>query len=199
MTTIEQSSCYSRCNTLISRSQPTKMHRLAASSTSPRSGGVLFFWVGNLANMTYYFPAQALKFSFTDKHIQVFLGVWTSTCDSGGILLAMCPPTGKPELPVLASTTPGFPQNPSGDGHWEIQHRVGIQRPGRLSDEDPQVWWNLEPESGLQHFCAVPHNLPTTLLHHRGRSNFAPLAKKHSHCNELHDCPDPQTSNPSNK
>ncbi|XP_008147864.1 ADP/ATP translocase 3-like [Eptesicus fuscus] len=40
----------------------------------PKEQGVLSFWRGNLANVIYYFPTQALNFAFNDRYKQVFLG-----------------------------------------------------------------------------------------------------------------------------
>lgn len=39
----------------------------------PREQGVLSFWRGNLANVIYYIPTQALNFAFKGKYKQVFL------------------------------------------------------------------------------------------------------------------------------
>ncbi|XP_036285490.1 ADP/ATP translocase 3-like [Pipistrellus kuhlii] len=39
----------------------------------PREQGVLSFWRGNLANVIYYFPTQALNFSFNERYRRVFL------------------------------------------------------------------------------------------------------------------------------
>ncbi|XP_036102866.1 ADP/ATP translocase 3-like [Molossus molossus] len=40
----------------------------------PKEQGVLSFWRGNMANIIYYFPTQALNFAFKDKYKQAFLG-----------------------------------------------------------------------------------------------------------------------------
>ncbi|XP_016075047.1 PREDICTED: ADP/ATP translocase 3-like [Miniopterus natalensis] len=39
-----------------------------------REQGVRSFWRGNLANVMYYFPSQALNFAFKDRYREVFLG-----------------------------------------------------------------------------------------------------------------------------
>ncbi|KFV11124.1 ADP/ATP translocase 4, partial [Tauraco erythrolophus] len=39
----------------------------------PREQGFLNFWRGNLANVTQYFPTQALNFAFKDKYKQIFM------------------------------------------------------------------------------------------------------------------------------
>lgn len=41
----------------------------------PREQGILSFWHGNLANVIWNFPTQALNFTFKDKYKQIFLGV----------------------------------------------------------------------------------------------------------------------------
>ncbi|KAM6270255.1 LOW QUALITY PROTEIN: ADP/ATP translocase 4 [Porphyrio hochstetteri] len=38
-----------------------------------REQGFLSFWLGNLANVTQYFPTQALNFAFKDKYKQIFM------------------------------------------------------------------------------------------------------------------------------